>query len=689
MANPSEGRSRQIIRTDAPPPRSSAGAGTDRDGRVIHGDLSQIAGQPWTHALLYLVVAAAAGVDIVTFHQVLLLAMNETEWMLWLAVVGFTVVALALGHYTGAQAKHATNPRNVAGARATAWICFAVWLLLGATAFVFRFVVAEPVDTGASVFQVDGVEQSAAGSDGTETQYMSALLFLSLYIGTGTISGLAGFIRHSADAKQYNRAVNRRTQIARRHARSKSVLASANQLDTAINRVRDRREDQWTNVEAQCTDAARRLKQEARLYLLAIRGPEGPTQELPVGRPQPPQVSGRTPAMKTALRRGAAIAACMLLATVAACDDSEGFDAGTVALSCPVTAGGPVTLVVGARANSPDPDLPTEIQGLVREAAKQKQKIQIVRVDGTPTVALTAVFNTDGKSDTQRTKDLDTFIKKILKTVTDLQPKTEEADVLAALTEAAHVTPPNGTVVLIDSGLTTTGPLSFRESDMFGVNPEEVALFLDKQKLTPKLTDLSVVLVGIGNTAEPQPQLDENLHTRITKLWHTIVEKAGAGCVADLPTPLRRAATERKVNVSVVKLPEPVTFAPCGTTILADSDAVGFIVGQSTMRDPAAGRKTLQQLADQVKTRNQRITLVGNTSSEGDANANKLLSQRRAEAIKQVLVELGVEQSRIETRGDGSNGKYHINDRLSDGTLDPKAAAHNRSVVVELVCPKP
>ena len=100
---------------------------------------------------------------------------------------------------------------------------------------------------------------------------------------------MAGFIRHSADAKQYNRAVNRRTQIARRHARSKSVLASANQLDTAINRVRDRREDQWTNVEAQCTDAARRLKQEARLYLLAIRGPEGPTQELPVGRPQPPK----------------------------------------------------------------------------------------------------------------------------------------------------------------------------------------------------------------------------------------------------------------------------------------------------------------------------------------------------------------------------------------------------------------
>jgi hypothetical protein len=284
VSDNSEVTTREIRRTDPPRRRGSGGGRTDGSGRVIHGNLAQIAGQPWTNALFWFVLAAAAGVDVVTFHQVLLLAMNESELMLWTAVTGFTVVALTLAHYTGIQAKHATNPRNVAGARVTGWLCFGVWLLLGVTAFVFRFVVAEPVDAGTSSFVVDGAEQTAADQSGDlQAQRLSALLFLTLYVGTGTVSALAGFIRNNPDAKQYNRAVNRRTQVARRHAHSKSVLSAASQLWIAINRVRDRRNEQWANVETQCSDAARRLKPEARLCLLAIRGPGEPTRPLPGG----------------------------------------------------------------------------------------------------------------------------------------------------------------------------------------------------------------------------------------------------------------------------------------------------------------------------------------------------------------------------------------------------------------------
>jgi uncharacterized membrane protein len=111
------------------------------------------------------------------------------------------------------------------------------------------------------------------------TQHLSALLFLTLYIGTGTISGLAGFVRQNPDAKQYNRAVNRRTQAARRHAQSRSVLASAGELWNAIERVQSLRMEHWENVERPCEDAADRLKQEARMLLLAAHrsgGGDGP-----------------------------------------------------------------------------------------------------------------------------------------------------------------------------------------------------------------------------------------------------------------------------------------------------------------------------------------------------------------------------------------------------------------------------
>lgn len=252
------------------------------------------------------------------------------------------------------------------------------------------------------------------------------------------------------------------------------------------------------------------------------------------------------------VRGGTALAACLLL--TAACDESgAAFTAQPVPLACPTTAGGSVTLVVGARANSPKPEVPSEIQGLIREAAKQKQKIQVVRVDGAPTVAMTAVFSTGGKNQTFRNRDLEDFVGQTLKFVNALQPKAAEADVLGALTKAAHVTPANGTIVLIDSGLATIGPLSFLNTKLRTADPIAVAMSLDTQHLMPKLTGLSIVLVGVGNTADPQPQLDENLNNRVAVLWHTVVERAGAGCVLDLATPQRRAATDRALKVTIME----------------------------------------------------------------------------------------------------------------------------------------
>ncbi|TDB79025.1 hypothetical protein E1091_19580, partial [Micromonospora fluostatini] len=90
-------------------PDTSRPAGPFRaaaDHGVSHGDFSQIAGRPWWVRLATLVVlGAAAAVDVVTFHQVLLLALDESEEMIWAAVAGFVVVAIALSHHAGLQAR--------------------------------------------------------------------------------------------------------------------------------------------------------------------------------------------------------------------------------------------------------------------------------------------------------------------------------------------------------------------------------------------------------------------------------------------------------------------------------------------------------------------------------------------------------------------------------------------------------
>src|SRR5512138_1898418 len=123
--------------------------------------------------------------------------------------------------------------------------------------------------------------------------------------------------------------------------------------------------------------------------------------------------------------RGLALLAVVgaALPLLAACSDGS-FPAEAVDLGCPTQAGGPVTLAIGARANSPTPVLPPAVVGLMREAAKQSQTISLVRVDGSPTVAFQGTFRTDAANDVARRSELDAFLRQAQDRVTKLQPKT-------------------------------------------------------------------------------------------------------------------------------------------------------------------------------------------------------------------------------------------------------------------------
>jgi outer membrane protein OmpA-like peptidoglycan-associated protein len=68
----------------------------------------------------------------------------------------------------------------------------------------------------------------------------------------------------------------------------------------------------------------------------------------------------------------------------------------------------------------------------------------------------------------------------------------------------------------------------------------------------------------------------------------------------------------------------------------------------------AQGMQTAQRLADVLRNNPDRSLLVeGFTDSTGTASHNLELSQRRAEAVRSALTQMGVERSRIDTRGYG------------------------------------
>lgn len=86
-------------------------------------------------------------------------------------------------------------------------------------------------------------------------------------------------------------------------------------------------------------------------------------------------------------------------------------------------------------------------------------------------------------------------------------------------------------------------------------------------------------------------------------------------------------------------------------TVITFGDVL-FNVDQSALT--AQGMAVARKLADVLQQNPDRTVLVeGFTDSTGTAAHNLQLSQRRAEAVRAALVGMGIERSRVETRGYG------------------------------------
>jgi len=107
------------------------------------------------------------------------------------------------------------------------------------------------------------------------------------------------------------------------------------------------------------------------------------------------------------------------------------------------------------------------------------------------------------------------------------------------------------------------------------------------------------------------------------------------------------------------------------TEFQATSASVFFNINKSTI----ASKKDLvnvKELAEFAKAHDKKIVVTGYADSKtGSAAYNQTLSEKRAEAVKQALVEMGVSASDIETVGQG-------------GVADLNPYSYNRRAVVSL-----
>jgi OmpA-OmpF porin, OOP family len=371
-----------------------------------------------------------------------------------------------------------------------------------------------------------------------------------------------------------------------------------------------------------------------------------------------------------------------------------------VGSTCSMTPGAPVALAIGARSNSPAPSLTASATSLLTSAIKANKQVSVVRLDGAPQAVFNQAFTPTGANSQSRESNYNTYVNNLNEILagtknpqTDIRAQVPQANVLEALAVAADELQSvgGGNLIMLDSGLQTTAPLNFT-AGLLADDPQTIASYLKNAHELPDLNGLRVEFSGLGWTAPPQATLSIADREKVAQIWQDIAYQAGASCVEiNLAAPTSPSALPGLPPVSVVSLPKPAEVPrSCSVTDLNDANNVGFDFDSTNFRDPSGARATIQKLANVMLSTGESVTLTGATSSEGSDEYNQRLSLERADAVRTVLIQLGVSAGRITTFGDGSHLPGRLNDRGPNGQLLIGPAIQNRKVVAKLTgggCP--
>lgn len=150
------------------------------------------------------------------------------------------------------------------------------------------------------------------------------------------------------------------------------------------------------------------------------------------------------------------------------------------------------------------------------------------------------------------------------------------------------------------------------------------------------------------------------------------------------PTPTPAAAKQTqsasiiRPDVEVKTAPEPV-LSPLRVRI-------GFDEGGADLSAVAVARLQEALGSDQAKA-GGAVTLAGHSDSAGSDEANLAASRKRAEAVRDWLIEHGIAEDRITIVAFGEQNPVAPN-ALPDGTPDPAGRAQNRRVEVTITPPR-
>lgn len=397
----------------------------------------------------------------------------------------------------------------------------------------------------------------------------------------------------------------------------------------------------------------------------------------------------------TVLKYSVALLTCVFLLT--GCSGTNSYLSGKLSSAEPEGMQS-VSMVLGVHDFFPSISLAVDaIYSPVYNACYTYGKVSGVIVDGAPYVAGDYKINPPGKNiDKAKKKQIaDNSTKQILAEIATATAKTPEIDTLSAITLSAGTlqstkAESQKTMIVIDSGFSSSGLLDFSSKNIIDASVETVVEQLKELHAIPDLNGISVTWIGLGTTCGEQEELTSTYKYKLKELWNAILSSGGATVTFDsspmskeeyageLPEctaiPIVAESLNPEDAVSEGNMPEVVKYDE-NTTIKFQSDKSEFVDRQATeaLLEPIA-----QYL---IKNPDKKIYIAGMTATVGEEQDGKVLALERARACRDILTEKGVQAGQLTCMGLGhAPNPLRVTDTDGEGNLLEDMAKLNRAV---------
>ncbi|MFI3212754.1 MAG: OmpA family protein [Eubacteriales bacterium] len=362
-----------------------------------------------------------------------------------------------------------------------------------------------------------------------------------------------------------------------------------------------------------------------------------------------------------------------------------------------------VAYVIGHTANAKWIDSTAPIlQNTMIDCAENYGYASIIRVDGEPEIVVIEDLDIDEqyKNAAQERLKIDAYNKAtnllgIMDEIFAIYPEVDYLEGLrcaAASLQSIDESYTSRTIICCGSGLSTSGYMNFN-SGLLNADPVVLVEMLKEREALPNLNGITVYWLGIGQTIEPQEKLTQKQIIQLESIWQTVIEASGGEFIPNdyITVESEIEQCDKLPTVSIVDIPseQPIVFEPeilegSISTVFEEPMILGesqieFVGDEASYLYPEVALDTIRPIAEcLIADESIKLLLIGSTAGDVTNEATIQLSQDRADAVKNSLVNLGVSEGRIISVGMACEDPWHIKNVGYEGTM----ASSNRKVVL-------